>query len=45
MLHTQLLGITQGTNIVFTHGLEEIDCHWEHFILNQMDPCVKQQVI
>jgi hygromycin-B 7''-O-kinase len=24
-----------------THGLEEIDCHWEHFIHKQMDRCVE----
>lgn len=25
-----------------THGLEEIDCHWEQFIENQIDHCVER---
>lgn len=38
----QLGALIREVHALPTNGLEEIDCHWEQFIQNQMENCVNQ---
>jgi hygromycin-B 7''-O-kinase len=42
ILMRELGSLIREVHSLPTHGLEEIDCHWEHFVQEQINHCTEQ---